>query len=128
MKVAEVRKFIQDNIEIYAGHRASLDIKAKHIKGYCWGMLSSCWQDRIPVTTVRGTDDNGGMLCVYNKFIRKIEVFDPPMTPPRIIQGEYIQINIRLQDGDAVLMIDKHHYYAKTANILKKMEYKGEKV
>lgn len=127
MKVEKVRKFINKNIEPYAGHRASLDIKGEHIKGYCWGMLSSCWQDRIPVVTVRATDNNSAMLCIYNRFIRNIEIFDPPMTPTRIIEGEYIQINIQLKDGEAILMIDKEHYYAKTANILKKMGYKGEK-
>lgn len=139
MTIAEIRTYIRSNIEDYAGRKATMNGTLLKQKFSINGMLSSTWQQSIPVCTVRGADANSANIAIHFKQIKSItktrKCFDNISTD--LEKQEYykhtgkdrIVFEIELKTGDRVdLWINPIEEYANTANILAKVAGTYKKV
>ena len=140
MKINEIRKFVRTNIEPFAGSKASIKIKSNDLKSKVIGMLSSTWQQSIPVCTVRTSDANNGSCSIPFKLISDIK-----RTTKRFDTKDLLECDIDLESrgqylhtskdrivfeftlknkGKAELWINpnKQTEYASVQNILNKMQ------
>ena len=141
MKIQELRNYIGANVEQYAGRKAQLQGTLLGQTFRLQGMLSSTWQQSIPVCTVRTADANGGNVSIGFKQIKSIVRTTKRFDTPELLEFgieerenhkhtgvNRIVFEMELRSGDKVeLWINPIEEYANTANIIAKIEgtYKG---
>ena len=138
MNTQEIRNFIRQNIESFAGSKATMQGNVFGSKFQLSGMLSSTWQGFIPVCTVRTTDKNNASISIPIKKIKNItrtsKTFDDADLLKLGIDLESrdfyshttkkrIVFDIELKTGEKVeLWINPSEKYASVDNIIAKVE------
>lgn len=138
MKIQEVRTYIRQNIENFAGRKATMQGSLFGGKFAISGMLSSTWQDSIPLCTVRNVEKNTANIGIPFKQIKNIEKTTKCFDDPELLKldidlesrdfyshtgKERIVFIITLKSGEKVeLWINPSEEYANTQNILNKMK------
>ncbi len=138
MKIQELRSYIHQNIEQFAGRKATMSGELFGGKFQICGMLSSTWQGRIPVCTVRNIEKNQASISIAFKQIRNIEKTTKCFDDPELLEldidlesrdyyshtgKDRIVFVIELKTGEKVeLWINPTEEYANTQNILDKVQ------
>ena len=144
MTISEIRLFVRNNIESFAGAKATIQGTMLGGKFCISGMLSSTWEGCIPVCIVRSSDNNSGNVSISFKKIKNITQTSKNFYDEDLIQlgidlesrgfykhtGSYrIVFEIELKSGEKVeLWINRTEKYASVDNIIAKMEGRLEDV
>lgn len=138
MKIQELRSYIRQNIEQFAGSKATMHGTLLGQKFSISGMLSSTWQNSIPVCTVRNIEKNTASIGIPFKQIKGIV-----KTKKTFDDADLLELNIDLESRDFYshtsrervvfeivlktndkieLWINPNEEYANTKNILAKIQ------
>lgn len=138
MKISDLRLFIRSNVENFAGSKATMKGTLLGQDFAISGMLSSTWQNSIPICTVRNIDKNTANIAIPFKQIKSIvktkKTFDDAYLLELDIDLESrdfyshtsrdrVVFEIVLKTNDKIeVWINPSEEYANTKNILAKMQ------